>query len=160
MVSSLIDKDTKWWKPDLIKSLFLPFEADTIFRIPISYSLLEDILIRMGKKVDLLLLRVPITLLQRWLNNVSSGKAHLVAQTHHFGRKSGSSKSHQRLKFFLGVPTWMDFPPCTISAAEDWTLLGFVLYVIKVWNPLRTPFFVVIMQDKLGPCGKTARWTL
>ena len=45
MVSSLIDKDIKWWKLDLVKSLFLPFEANTILKIPISYSLPEDSLV-------------------------------------------------------------------------------------------------------------------
>ncbi|XP_075665622.1 uncharacterized protein LOC142635327 [Castanea sativa] len=50
MVSSLIDVDTKWWKFDLVRSTFLPFEADSILRIPISYSLLEDQLIWIGNK--------------------------------------------------------------------------------------------------------------
>ncbi|XP_065625688.1 uncharacterized protein LOC136065853 [Quercus suber] len=50
MVSSLIDESTKWWKPKLVKSLFLPFEATTILRIPISYSLLEDNLIWIRNK--------------------------------------------------------------------------------------------------------------
>ena len=50
MVSSLIDDDTKWWKPNLVKSLFLPFEAATILRIPINFSLLEDSLIWLGNK--------------------------------------------------------------------------------------------------------------
>ena len=42
MVSSLIDNDTKWWKTDLVRSIFLPFEADSILKIPISYDLFED----------------------------------------------------------------------------------------------------------------------
>lgn len=42
MVSSLIDKDTKRWKVDLVKSIFLPFGANTILNIPLSYNLLED----------------------------------------------------------------------------------------------------------------------
>nr|XP_023889503.1 uncharacterized protein LOC112001554 [Quercus suber] len=50
MVSSLIDNDTKWWKPNLVKSLFLPFEASTILSIPISFSLPKDSLILLGNK--------------------------------------------------------------------------------------------------------------
>lgn len=42
MVSSLIDKDTKRWKANLVKSIFLPFGANTILNIPLSYNLLED----------------------------------------------------------------------------------------------------------------------
>ena len=48
MVSSLIDPATKWWRADLIRATFLPFEAETILKIPISYSLPEDKLIWMG----------------------------------------------------------------------------------------------------------------
>ena len=33
-VSFLIDEETRRWKADLIRTLFLPFEADTILRIP------------------------------------------------------------------------------------------------------------------------------
>ena len=49
MVSSLIDFNTKWWKVDLVRSLFLPFEASTILKIPLSYNLLDDSLIWIGK---------------------------------------------------------------------------------------------------------------
>ena len=50
MVSSLIDHDTRWWKVDVIRATFLPYEASTILKIPISYNLPEDSLIRIGKK--------------------------------------------------------------------------------------------------------------
>ena len=42
MVSSLIDKDTRRWKADIVRSLFLPFEAQTILNIPLSFNLHED----------------------------------------------------------------------------------------------------------------------
>ncbi|XP_023873869.1 uncharacterized protein LOC111986467 [Quercus suber] len=50
MVSSLIDEDTKWWKSDLVRPIFFPFEADSILKIPICYSLPNDQLIWMGNK--------------------------------------------------------------------------------------------------------------
>ena len=50
MVSSLIDRDTKWWKADVVKTLFLPFEADMILKIPLSQRLPEDSLIWIGNK--------------------------------------------------------------------------------------------------------------
>ena len=34
MVSSLIDPMTKWWRADMIRATFLPFEADSILKIP------------------------------------------------------------------------------------------------------------------------------
>ena len=42
MVSSLIDDDSKCWKVDLVRELFLPFEAETILNIPLSFSLPGD----------------------------------------------------------------------------------------------------------------------
>ena len=45
MVLALIDHDLRSWRADLVKSIFLPFEADTILNIPISYNLSEDKLI-------------------------------------------------------------------------------------------------------------------
>ena len=53
MVLSLIDENSKWWKPDLVKSLFLYFEANEILKIPFSHSLSEDSLIWLGNKKGL-----------------------------------------------------------------------------------------------------------
>ena len=50
MVSSLIDPMTRSWKPGVVRALFLPFEADTILKIPLCYNLPEDKLIWMGNK--------------------------------------------------------------------------------------------------------------
>ena len=45
MVSSLIDSVTRWWKLGVVRALFLPFEANTILKIPLCYNLPEDKLI-------------------------------------------------------------------------------------------------------------------
>ena len=50
MVSSLIDEDKKWRKANAIKALFLPFEANSILKIPLSYNLPNDELIWVGNK--------------------------------------------------------------------------------------------------------------
>ena len=50
MVSALIDHDLRSWRAVLVKSIFLPFEADTILNIPISYNLPEDKLIWVGNR--------------------------------------------------------------------------------------------------------------
>lgn len=39
MVSSLVDENSKWWKSDLVNSLFLHFEANEILEIPLSHNL-------------------------------------------------------------------------------------------------------------------------
>ena len=50
MVSSLIDEETRHWKVDMVRSFFLPFEADTILNIPLSFNLPEDSIIWIGNK--------------------------------------------------------------------------------------------------------------
>ena len=50
MVSALIDEDSKRWKVDTLKALFLPFEVETILNISLSYNLPEDKLIWVGNK--------------------------------------------------------------------------------------------------------------
>ena len=36
MVSSLIDRETRWWKANVVRELFLPFEKEIILKIPLS----------------------------------------------------------------------------------------------------------------------------
>ena len=50
MVSSFIDQDTKWWKTNVVRTLFLPFEADMILKIHLSQRLPKDSLIWIGNK--------------------------------------------------------------------------------------------------------------
>ena len=50
MVSSLIDEDIRCWKVDKVKRQFLPFEAETILNIPLSYNLPKDSIIWMRNK--------------------------------------------------------------------------------------------------------------
>ena len=45
MVSALIDHETRRWKVELIRVVFLPFEANMILNMPLSYNLPEDKLI-------------------------------------------------------------------------------------------------------------------
>ena len=50
MVSALIDHETRRWKLELIWAIFLPFKADTILNMPLSYNLPEDKLIWTGNR--------------------------------------------------------------------------------------------------------------
>ena len=52
MISSLIDPNTIWWKAKVLHATFLPFEVDTILRIPLSYNLPEDKLLWIGNRKD------------------------------------------------------------------------------------------------------------
>ena len=46
----MIDRDTRRLKDDVVRSLFLPFEARTILNIPLSHNLPEDQIIWVGNK--------------------------------------------------------------------------------------------------------------
>ena len=50
MVSTLIDKDTRRWKIDLVRSLFLPSKANIILNMPLSNNLPKDKIIWVGNK--------------------------------------------------------------------------------------------------------------
>ena len=50
MVSSLIDENTKWWKVNTIQALFLPFEANSLLKIPLSYNMSDNKLICVENK--------------------------------------------------------------------------------------------------------------
>ena len=52
MVSSLIGRDTKRWKADIVNSIFLPFEVNTILNIPLSYNLHENKIIWVGNRKE------------------------------------------------------------------------------------------------------------
>ena len=49
-VSVLIDRDTRRWKGDVVRSLFLHFEARTILNIPLCHSLPKDQIIWVGNR--------------------------------------------------------------------------------------------------------------
>ena len=66
MVYAFIDAETRRWKADLVRSLFLPFEANTILNMPLSYNLPEDKIIGLAIEGENFLQRVPITLLSKW----------------------------------------------------------------------------------------------
>ena len=52
MVSSLIDPMTRWWKVDMIRATFLPFEADSILKIPLRHNLPKDKIIWIGNSSE------------------------------------------------------------------------------------------------------------
>ena len=49
-VSTLINRDTRRWKGDVVRSLFFTFEARTILNIPLSHSLPENQIIWVGNR--------------------------------------------------------------------------------------------------------------
>ena len=48
--SSLVNNDSRWWKVEVVRSIFLPFEGSTILKIPLNCNLPKDNLIWIGNK--------------------------------------------------------------------------------------------------------------
>ena len=74
MVSTLIDEDTKRWKVDTIKSLFLPFEVETILNILLSYNLPEDKIIWVGNKIGEFSVKSAYYIALTMINSLGSGE--------------------------------------------------------------------------------------
>ena len=47
---SPIDRDTRRWKVDIVRSIFLPLEVNTILNLPLSYNMPEDKIIWVGNR--------------------------------------------------------------------------------------------------------------
>ena len=90
MVSSLIDQETKWWKHNVVRTLFFPFEADTILKIPLSQNLLADFLFGLGTKEGCALSKVQTSLLLSFRPIRIWGNAPQGTQIVSFGRICGN----------------------------------------------------------------------
>ena len=75
MVSTLIDRDTKRWKANLVKSLFLPFEANTVFNIPLSHNLRDDKIIWVGNKKGEFTVKIAYYIATKVIEAVEEGES-------------------------------------------------------------------------------------
>ena len=74
-VSMLIDRDTRRWKGDVVRSLFLPFEARTILNIPLSHNLPEDQIIWVGNKKGEFSVKSACYIVVRVLDTMEEGES-------------------------------------------------------------------------------------
>ena len=74
MVSALIDEDTKRWKVDTLKSLFLPFEVETSLNIPLSHNLPEDKIIWVGNNKGVFSIKSAYYVALSMINSSDSGE--------------------------------------------------------------------------------------
>ena len=111
MVSSLIDFDTKWWKVDLVRSMFLPFEASTILKIPLNYNLPEDSLIWIGNKRGVFSVKSAYHIAFGLVNSSEAGECSLSASKSLLWKRIWSQKVPLKMKIFAwrscvnGLPT-------------------------------------------------------
>ena len=114
MVSSLIDFGTKWWKADLVRSLFLPFEACEILKIPLSYNLPDDSLIWIGNKRGVFAVKSVYHIASGLVDSTEVGECSASASNSQFWKRIWSQKVPQKVKILLGDLVLMASPPCSI----------------------------------------------
>lgn len=86
MVSTLIDRDTKRWNADLVRSIFLPFEANAVLNIPLSHNLPDDKIIQVGNKKCEFTVKSVYYIATEVIKPQMKGKAQQVIQEPLFGR--------------------------------------------------------------------------
>ena len=109
IVSTLIDFDSRRWKVDLVKSLFLPFEARAILNIPIIYNLPNDKIIWVGNNRGVFTVKVRIMLHLALWNHPRWENVLIMTRENYCGGNYGTYIFHQRLKSLLGGLVWMLF---------------------------------------------------
>ena len=103
MVSSLIDEDTKWWKTNLVRSIFLPHEATTILKIPISFRLPDDQLVWIGNKRGSFTMKSAYYIAMRMVDDQEIGEC---------SAEHSQTSSPQRSGFLLREFAETAFQPC------------------------------------------------
>ena len=73
-VSALIDKDTRRWKDDVVRSMFLAFEARTILNIPLCHSLPKDQIIWVGNKKGEFSVKSAYYIATRMIDTIEEGE--------------------------------------------------------------------------------------
>ena len=114
MVSSLIDENHKWWKPNLVKSLFLHFEANEILKIPLSHSLLEDSLYWLGNKKGFFTVKSAYYVAKELVEFGAAGESSSNHQASPFWKKICQLNVPPKVKIFAwhvrldGLPTMLN----------------------------------------------------
>ena len=88
------------WNPRTIRALFLPFEADLILKIPLSYTLPEDKLIWMGNKRGAFTVRSAYFVAVKILDTRVNGECSSGDPNSLIWRKIWSMKLPEKIKIF------------------------------------------------------------
>ena len=75
MVSALIDQDIRWWKVETLRATFLPFEVETILKIPLSYNLPDDNIIWLGNKKGEFTVKSAYHIAYKLVDNLEEGES-------------------------------------------------------------------------------------
>lgn len=153
MVSSLIDSNIKWWRADLLSAAFLPFEADTIRKIPLSHNLLENKLIWIGNKKGEFIVKSVYHITYNLIETKEEGECSSGDPNAQLWKKIWCLYLLAKVKIFgwrdcvNGLPTMENIAIRVLSAKT--TLSAFNM-----------PYWIVSLPNWSGIIGKTPHWSL
>ena len=154
MVSALIDPLTKWWNVSLVKTSFLPFEVDSILRIPLSYSMPKDKLIWLGNKRGEFTVKSAYHIAFNLLETKKGGECSSGDHINHFGRDFGILICLPRSRYLHGELVSMVSPPWMLFASGESATIGVAQSVKRILNVLTTPFSAVTSPFLSGINGR------
>ena len=153
MVSSLINPAIKWWRADVISATFLPFDANTILRIPLSQSLLKDKLIWMATVEVSSLWRVLTILPIVWLKEKMMLVAPRGILSSPFGRDCGTSTFLQRLRSLLRGPVLIGYLQGKNCVPETLKQPKIAQPVTRSWNSFIMFCYTMSLLSGFGVFG-------
>ena len=150
MVSSLIDSVSRWWKIEAIRTLFLPFEVDTILKISLSHNLPEDKLIWIGNKRGEFTVKMCLLCWTKLLDTKDEGECSTGDPNAQLWKKMWSLKLPAKIKIFSwwvgvnGLPVLTNMVAkgmqiscvCLIYGEETENLIHALIscdYALSVW---------------------------
>lgn len=152
MVSSLINEDTHWWKVNVIHSLFLPFEAEAILRIPLSFNFPEDKLIWTRNKKATFIVKNAYYIAANLVTLNMEGECSLSTPGSLLWRKIWHLKIPPKVRIFAWR-AWMPSLPHSIFAAGVWIPVVFPISMIRNQNRSIMLFYIAVMQSILKADG-------
>ena len=113
MVSALIDEDTKRWKVDTLKSIFLPFEVETILNIPLSHYLPEDKIIWVGNNKGVFSVKSAYYMALAMIKSSDCGEcSYRDPRTPPLEKDLAAENSPKNKNFFRGKLVLMHYQQC------------------------------------------------
>ncbi|KAL0013414.1 hypothetical protein SO802_000483 [Lithocarpus litseifolius] len=150
MVFSLIDSVSRWWKINAIRALFLPFDADTILKIPLSHNLPKDKLIWFRNKRGEFIVKSAYFIATKLLDTKDEGECSTGDPNAYLWKKLWTLKLPTEIKIFSwracvnGLPVLTNMVAkgmqvccvCPICGEEPESLIHALIscdYALSVW---------------------------
>ena len=133
MVSSLIDEETRHWKVEMVKRFFLPFEAESIINIPLSYNLPDDSIIWLGNKRGVFTVRSAYYIALPIVDSSEEGESSGGDSRTRLWKKVWQLKLPAKVRIFAwracidGLPTRLNLVKRGLNVGADCPLCGKVV---------------------------------